>query len=97
MPERDAPGQKRPRPSLGVIETAPADRARVLYEEARAAAREHLAALSAAIAAVRDLCLAVVDGGDLYAPGLRDLAGRLAEDLFWKTKTLAMLLERQAD
>lgn len=37
----------------------------------------------------------VVDGGDLYAASLQDFARRLAEELFWRAKTLQALTERQ--
>ena len=61
------------------------------------AAVDHLRDLELAIAAVRDLSDEVVRGGDLYPPGLRELARTLAEDLFWKAKTLELLSRRQND
>ena len=89
--------QKRPTVLLGVVETPPAGlRARQLFEEARVASIEHLRALELAIATVRDLSDEIVCGGDLYAPGLRELARNLTEDLFWKAKTLALLSQRQS-
>ena len=90
--------QKRPTVLLGVVETPPAGlRARRLFEEARTASLEHLRALELAIATVRDLSDDIVCGGDLYAPGLRELARSLSEDLFWKAKTLELLSQRQSD
>ena len=83
---------------LGVVETPlPGLRARQLFDEARAASLEHLRALERAIVTVRDLSDEVVHGGDLYAPGLRELARNLAEDLFWKAKTLELLSRRQGE
>lgn len=83
---------------LGVVETPPAGlRARQLFEEARVASLDHLRALELAIATVRELSNDVVRGGDLYAPGLRELARNLTEDLFWKAKTLTLLAQRQSD
>jgi len=83
---------------LGVVEASPAGlRARQLFEEARAVSLEHLRALEAAIVTVRDLSDEVVRSGDLYTPGLRELARNLAEDLLWKSKTLELLSRRQDD
>ena len=89
--------QKRPT-VLGVVEAAPPGlRARQLFEEARVASLEHMRALELAIAKVRDLSDDIVRGGDLYTPGLRELARNLTEDLFWKAKTLELLSQRQSD
>ena len=52
-------------------------------------------ALESAIATVRDLSDQIVRSGDLYTPGLRELARNLAEDLLWKSKTLELLSRRQ--
>ncbi|HEY3799168.1 MAG TPA: hypothetical protein VGL58_12510 [Caulobacteraceae bacterium] len=83
---------------LGVVETSPAGpRARQLFEEARLTSLEHLRALDLAIVTVRDLSMEIVRGGDLYAPGLRELARNLAEDLFWKARTLELLSQRQSE
>jgi hypothetical protein len=90
--------QKRPMVLLGVVETPPAGlRARQLFEEARVASVDHLRALERAIATVRDLADEIVCGGELYSPGLRELARNLTEDLFWKAKTLELLSQRQSD
>jgi hypothetical protein len=70
-------------------------KARQLFEEAKAVSLEHLRALEVAIDAVRNLSDEIVDGGDLYAPGLRELARKLTEDLFWTSKTLEVLSRRQ--
>ena len=75
----------------------PGERAQRLYAEARTISLEHLAALQAAVTATHDLAQQVVDAGDLYGPGLQDFAGRLAEELFWRAKTLEALAQRQAD
>jgi len=83
---------------LGVVEAPSAGlSARQLFEDARVASLEHLRALELAIVAVRDLSDEIVCGGDLYAPGLRELARNLTEDLFWKAKTLELLSQRQSD
>jgi hypothetical protein len=74
-----------------VAPSPPAQRAHQLFAEARRAAQDHLRQLAAAIDAVRTLSEAVVEGGELYAPGVRDLAARLAEDLLWRGKSLERL------
>jgi hypothetical protein len=74
-----------------VEKAAPGLRAQQLYEEARRASQDHLRELAAAIDQVRTLSEAVVEAGDLYGPGVHDLAERLAEELFWRGKTLEKL------
>jgi hypothetical protein len=44
----------------------------------------------------RELAQEVVEAGQVYGPGLEDFAGRLAEDLFWRGKTLEALAARQS-
>jgi hypothetical protein len=84
--------------ALGVVETPPPGlKARELFEQARAVSVELLCTLESAIATVRSLSDEVVAGGELYAPGLRELARRLSEDLFWTSKTLEQLSQRQGD
>jgi hypothetical protein len=72
-----------------------AERARKLLLESRAAAVEHVEALEAAIKVVRELCSGVLDGGDAYSVGVRDLAAQLAEDLLWRGKRLEALIARE--
>jgi len=74
---------------------APGQRARLLMFEARTAAVEQIETLEAAIQVVRDLSLAVAQGGALYGVGVRDLAARLAEDLLWRGKSLEVLIARE--
>jgi hypothetical protein len=73
----------------------PAERARRLMADARAASSEHLDALQAAIGTVIALSQEVVAGGGLYDAGLNDFARRMAEDLLWRAKTLEALSVRQ--
>ena len=88
----------RTEPELSLVPSpSPGQRAQQLLAEARTASLEHLAALAAAISATRDLALELVEAGDVYGPGLEDFAGRLAEDLFWRGKTLATLAARQSE
>lgn len=67
------------------------ERARRLLAESRVAALEHLAALEAAIQVVRELSAEVLQGGDAYSVGVRDLAGQLSEDLLWRARRLEAL------
>jgi hypothetical protein len=83
-------------PVLELVETPPpAVRARQLFDEARAISLDHLRALDVGMTNVCEQLDAVAQGGDLYAPGLRDFARKLTEDLSYKTKTLRMLTQRQ--
>ena len=87
---------ERRKPDLSLVEAPPPGvRALQLFQEARKASLDHVASLESAIVAVRELADAIVEGGDLYAPGLHEFAGQLTEDLFWKSKTLAALALRQ--
>ena len=77
------------RPAIGLVAPAPPGvKAHQLFEEARKASVEHVSALQAALTEVRELSYAIVQSGELYTPGLKDLAARLSEDLFWKSKFL---------
>jgi hypothetical protein len=81
----------------GFAEAIPtAIRARQLFQEAKALSLEHVRALGVAIDAVREISGSIAQDGDLYSPGIRDLAERLAEDLLWKSKSLEQLVQTQA-
>ncbi len=83
---------------LALVESRePGERARRMIREARAISLEHLAAVADALTAAQGLLRAVVDSGDLYTPALVDFAGKLGEDLFWKSKTLGVFAERQRE
>ncbi len=71
---------------------SPASRASRLMAEARDAGLEQIRALEAALATVGALSAEIADGGDVYPPGARDLARRLAEDAGFKLKTLEAIL-----
>lgn len=87
---------RRGEPELALVPPArPGDRARQLMLEARTASVEHLMELSSAIDVVRSLAETVVESGDVYGVGLRDLAAHLAEDMLWRGKSLQGLTERQ--
>jgi hypothetical protein len=87
------------KPARAVIELVapprPGLKARQLFHEAEKASLEHVIALQSAVEAVQALLEDVVEGGGIYAPGLGEFAGRLKEDLFWKSKTLESLAQKQ--
>jgi hypothetical protein len=88
----------RPEPELSLVPTAAAgERAHQLLQNARAAALEHLEGLRQSICETRGLAAVVVDGGDLYAVGVLELARRMSEDLDWRARTLEALIERQRE
>jgi hypothetical protein len=60
--------------------------------EARDAGLEQIRALEEALANVGALSAEIADGGDVYPPGARDLARRLAEDVPHKLHTLEAIL-----
>lgn len=91
-----ASAARRPEPELALVPPAPAGvRARQLMAEARNAALDNLAELIAALETARALANSVVDGGDLYGVGLRDLSLRLSEDLLGRERSLQALADRE--
>jgi hypothetical protein len=87
---------RRPEPELALVPPAAAAvRARQLMAEARDAALDNLAELATALEAARALANSVVDGGDLYGVGLRDLSRRLSEDLLDRERSLRALADRE--
>jgi hypothetical protein len=91
-----ASAARRPEPELALVPSAPAGvRARELMAEAHSAALANLADLATALDAARALANSVVDGGDLYGVGLRDLSRRLSEDLLDRGRSLQALADRE--
>ena len=69
----------------------PSARASRLMAEARAAAREQVEVLEVAMSEVISMANEISDGGDAYAPGLRDLCRRLAEEVAQRGQTLGAI------
>ena len=69
-------------------------RIRALQAEAKGLAREHIAALEAAMGEVERLACEIAEGGDAYPAGVRDLARRVAEDCGLKVATIEAITER---
>jgi hypothetical protein len=87
----------RPRsPVIGLVAPSPAGlRARQLLQEAKKASVDHVSELQSAIARVQAMLDDVVEGGEVYTPGLNEFAVRLREELFWRSKTLEALAQKQ--
>lgn len=81
--ENPAPG------ALGV-----AERIRLLQQEARTLARDHIQALETALAQVERLSAEIADGGEAYPVGVREVARRLAEDCEASGNTLKAIASR---
>ena len=71
-----------------------AQRVQRLQAEARQLAKDHVKSLTAAMASVEQLAAEIAEGGDAYAPGIRDIARRLVEDIEAKVQTLDAISAR---
>ena len=71
-----------------------AERVRRLQAEAKQLAKDHIHALTAAIAAVERMATEIAEGGDAYPAGVRDLARRFAEDAEARVQTLEAITAR---
>jgi hypothetical protein len=91
-------------PSLSVVadndlKTLPksetvAQRVQRLQAEARQLAKDHIKSLTGAMMDLEQLATEIAEGGDAYAPGIRDIARRLAEDLDARVQTLDAISAR---
>ena len=71
-----------------------AQRVQRLQTEARQLAKDHVKSLTSAMLELEQLAAEFADGGDAYAPGIRDIARRLAEDLDARVQTLDAISAR---
>lgn len=71
-----------------------AQRVRRLQNEARTLARDHVHSLTAMLVEVEQLAGEIAEGGDVYPPGVRDLARRLVEDCEQRAQTLEAIISR---
>lgn len=75
-------------------ETPVAERVQRLQNEARALAREHVSALTAAIHQAEKLAAEIAGGGDAYPVGIREIASRIVEEAEARVQTLEVLAAR---
>ena len=71
-----------------------AQRVQRLQTEARQLAKDHVKSLTSAMVDLEQLAAEIADGGDAYAPGIRDIARRLVEDLEARVQTLDAIAAR---
>jgi hypothetical protein len=71
-----------------------AERVRKLQSEAKQLAKDHIHALTAAMADVERMAAEIAEGGDAYPAGVRDLARRFAEDCGARVQTLEAITAR---
>ncbi len=71
-----------------------AQRVRRLQAEAKTLAKDHVATFGVAMADLGQLAHEIAEGGEAYAPGIRDLARRLAEELDARVHTVQAIAAR---
>jgi hypothetical protein len=71
-----------------------AERIRLLQAEAKALATDQVAALAKSLTELHRLAAEIADGGAVFPPGVRDLAGRLSDDAQAKALTLEAIMAR---
>jgi hypothetical protein len=71
-----------------------AERVRRLQAEAKQLAKDHVKSLTTAMIDLEQLAAEIAEGGDAYAPGVRDVARRLVEDLDSRVQTLEAIAAR---
>jgi hypothetical protein len=71
-----------------------AERVRRLQNEARGLARDHVSSLIAAMADLERLADEIAKGGEVYAPGVREAARQVAEEMGARAPTLAIIATR---
>lgn len=71
-----------------------AQRIRRLQTEAKQLAKDHVKALTSAMTDLEQLAAEIAEGGDAYAPGIRDVARRLVEDLDARVQTIEAISAR---
>jgi hypothetical protein len=70
------------------------ERVRRLQAEAKQLAKDHVKSLTAAMVDLESLAAEIADGGEAYAPGVRELARRLVEELDARVQTLEAIAAR---
>jgi hypothetical protein len=75
----------------------PSARAARLLAEARGAARDQVEVLERALAEVLVISNEIVDGGEAYPAGARDLCRRLNEEIAFRAQTLGAIMRQVQD
>ncbi len=70
------------------------ERVRRLQAEAKQLAKDHVKSLSRAMVELEQLAAEIAEGGDAYAPGIREVARQLVEDLDSRVQTLEAIAAR---
>lgn len=81
-------------PTVNAATGSRAEEMRRLQLMLREMASSHVIALEQALAQVGKLAAELVEGGEAYPPGIRQLAERLAEDAPWNLQTLGAIRSR---
>lgn len=71
-----------------------AQRVQRLQAEAKQLAKDHIRSLTTAMEELERLAAEIAVGGEAYAPGVRDVARRLAEDLESRVQTVRAINSR---
>lgn len=90
------------KPDLHVVADAPiapkaetvARRVQRLQDEARALAKDHIKALGHAMLDLAEMAAEIAEGGDVYPPGIRDVARRLVAEMEERELTVAAIAAR---
>jgi hypothetical protein len=71
-----------------------AQRVKRLQAEARQLAKDHIRSLTEAMTSLEAMAAEIAEGGDAYAPGVREVARQLTEDLDSRVQTLEAISSR---
>jgi chorismate mutase len=71
-----------------------AERVRRLQAEAKQLAKDHVHALTARMIELEQMASEIAEGGDVYPPGVRDLARRIVDDCEARVQTMEAIISR---
>lgn len=83
-----------PDPALAPMAETVAERIRRLQQEAKGLAKDHIRSLTAQMVLVEQIAAEIAEGGDVYPPGVREVASRLIEDLDARVQTIEAIVSR---
>jgi len=70
-------------------------RIRELQAQAKSLAGEQVKELLAVLATAESMAFEIAEGGEVFAPGIRDVCRRLAEDLEQRSQTIEAIQARR--